>query len=160
MNAPERPEYAKALNKLEPLLCGWPQKVVVIDGKPTVGKSTLGRFLAWRFNISLIETDLFLKRNQGRFLYNEEALRTVINFKIQAERPVIIEGVVALRLLSDFNISPDFHIHVTCEEESAPEELAGLEKYCGFKEYAKYCNKFQPRTGADLVLDLPKLPKF
>ncbi len=157
MKAPERPEYAETLILLEELLAGWPQKVVVIDGKPCAGKTTLGRFLAWRLSVSLLETDLFLKRNQGRYLYNEEALKVVIDYLEQKDRPVIIEGVVALQLLRKLDVQPDFHIHVICEKESELEELAGFEKYNGFEEYAKYCSEFQPKKHADHVLDLPKL---
>ena len=146
MNAPERPEYSIALNALEPLLFGWPPKVVVIDGRPDVGKTTLGRFLAWRFNVSLIETDLFLKRNQGGYFYNEETIRAVIIAR--QHLPVIIEGVVALRLLSDLNIPIDFHIHVTCETATA--------SVC--EEYGEYLRTFKPMKTANLVLEFPKLP--
>jgi MoxR-like ATPase len=53
-------EYECAASALAPILDDLPGKVVAIDGYPGVGKSSLGRFLAWRFNISLIETDFFL----------------------------------------------------------------------------------------------------
>ena len=78
LNAPERPEYARALSYLEPILLGLPPKVVAIDGAHGVGKTTLGRFLAWRFNISLIETDLFLLEGTGRYLYRDNDLRAVL----------------------------------------------------------------------------------
>lgn len=147
MSAQERPEYADALNELEPILFNLPPKVVAIDGKPGVGKTTLGRFLAWRFNISLIETDLYLHRNQGLYIYREEEIKGVINSRKQSGLPVIVEGIVALRLLDNLNATPDFHIHVICEAASS--SIA--------PDYPEYLKQFEPTENADLVLNLPKL---
>lgn len=125
--------------------------MIIIDGKPGVGKTTLGRFLAWRFNISLIETDLFSLQNPNRYNYNNEAVRTVINYRQElSKRPVIVEGVVALRLLDDLNICADFHIHVTCKEATATLR----------EEYSGYVEKFQPKRKADIVLELPVISRF
>ncbi|PHR93767.1 MAG: hypothetical protein COA69_03820 [Robiginitomaculum sp.] len=149
MNAPERPEYADALNELEPILYNLPPKVVAIDGKPGVGKTTLGRFLAWRFNISLIETDLYLHRSRGLYIYREEEVKGVINSRKQSDRPVIVEGVVALRLLDNLNVTPDFHIHVICEAASSSTA----------SDYPEYLKQFQPAENANLVLNLSKLSR-
>ena len=149
LNAPERLEYTTALKALEPILYNLPEKVVVIDGRPGVGKTTLGRFLAWRFNVSLIETDLFLDKSQGHYSYREEDLKAVITSRKISERPVIVEGVVALRVLDDINIQPDFHIHVTCEDATA--SLT--------QDYEAYVKKYTPKKNADISLDLPTLPR-
>jgi cytidylate kinase len=45
---------------LTPIMRGLPGVIVTIDGRDGVGKTTLGRYLAWYFNVTLIETDLFL----------------------------------------------------------------------------------------------------
>ena len=149
LNAPERPEYAEVLSALESLLDDLPHKVVIIDGKPGVGKTTLGRFLAWRFNISLIETDLYIIRQQGVYVYRDNEVASVIESRKQSDRPVIVEGVVALRLLDKLDIKWDYHIHVTCEQSTSQP----------LSEYREYLNKYRPSEKANLVISLPALPK-
>jgi len=67
MNAKELPQYKVVMTALMPILYDLPGKLIAIDGRLGVGKTTLGRYLAWRFNISLVETDLFLIPNQGNW---------------------------------------------------------------------------------------------
>lgn len=59
-------EYIEVIYRLKPILDGLPGKIIAIDGTPGAGKTTLGRFLAWYFNISLIESDLFRSRSEGK----------------------------------------------------------------------------------------------
>ena len=54
----ELPQYKLVMTHLQ-------GKLIAIDGLLGVGKTTLGRYLAWRFNISLVGSDLFLIPNQG-----------------------------------------------------------------------------------------------
>ena len=54
------PAYLKIVEALTPIMQGLPGMIVTIDGRDGVGKTTLGRYLAWHFNVTLIETDLFL----------------------------------------------------------------------------------------------------
>ena len=150
VNAPERPEYAEVLRLLQPVLDGLPQVVVAIDGAPGVGKTTLGRFLAWRFNISLIETDLFLIGETGAYKYREHELRDVLTTRLERQRPAIFEGVVALRLLEQFGIEPAFHIHVICKDAEQP----------NYSDWFKYVTDYNPETNAHLVLSLPADEKF
>ena len=145
LNAPERSEYAEVLSALEKLLDNLPHKVVIIDGKPGVGKTTLGRFLAWRFNISLIETDLYLISQQGEYSYRDTEVASVIRSRNQSDRPVIVEGVVALRLLDKLDINWDYHIHVTCEQSTS----------YPLNEYQDYLKEYKPAEKANLVISLP-----
>ena len=149
-NAPERDEYATALEALMPVLYDLPPKVISIDGRAGVGKTTLGRFLAWRFNITLIETDLFLIRPAGKFEYQIDTIHSIVEQRISEERPVIVEGVVALRLLQEAELKSDFHIHVICEEAEGSSITED--------QWSNYKNKYNPCVQANLVLDLPVKP--
>jgi tRNA A37 threonylcarbamoyladenosine biosynthesis protein TsaE len=53
----ELPQYADIVRRLKPVLAGLPPKLIAIDGPMGSGKTTLGRHLAWRFNVTLIEAD-------------------------------------------------------------------------------------------------------
>jgi hypothetical protein len=54
------PAYLQVINALTPVMRRPRGIIVTIDGRDGVGKTTLGRYLAWHFNVTLIETDLFL----------------------------------------------------------------------------------------------------
>jgi tRNA A37 threonylcarbamoyladenosine biosynthesis protein TsaE len=55
----ELPQYADIVRRLTPALAGLPPKLIAIDGPMSSGKTTLGRHLAWRFKVTLVEADLF-----------------------------------------------------------------------------------------------------
>jgi len=146
-NAPVRKEYACALEALKPILYNLPPIIVAIDGRVGTGKTTLGRFLAWRFNITLVETDLFMHRKNGEFVYKNGQVAEIIDYRLNKDRPVIVEGVVALRLLEEMNHEPKFHIHLICEESQG---LSITER-----EWEKYNNQYNPSKKAQLILTLP-----
>lgn len=110
MNTQERPQYLDVLQHLTPILYGLPPKIITIDGRAGSGKTTLGRFLAWRFNVSLAETDLFLDKECGGLNYHLDALREVIASR--HDLPVLVEGVVVLRVLRQLGFKSDFHIRI------------------------------------------------
>ncbi|WP_299211555.1 hypothetical protein [uncultured Tateyamaria sp.] len=148
-NAPVRAEYGMVLKALKPVLHDLPAIIVVIDGRVGSGKTTLGRFLAWRFNITLIETDLFMHRNKGKFTYRNDHVAEIIKERMASDRPVLVEGVVALRLLEDLCLTHAFHVHLICDE-SEGSSITEL-------EWNKYDAKYQPSAKADLSLCLPPL---
>jgi hypothetical protein len=143
----EPPAYLTAVDALIPVLHDLPGKVIAIDGNPGAGKTPLGRYLAWRFNVSLIETDLFLIARQGRAAYRTDEVARIIDRRMQIDRPVVVEGVTVLRLLASINRKPDFLIYVT--NESAPEMRGSFAADLG-----AYDAEFTPRKRADLVLTL------
>ena len=53
-------DYETIVNALKPVLFQLNPKLVAIDGRYGTGKTTLGRYLSWRFNSTLIETDQYL----------------------------------------------------------------------------------------------------
>jgi hypothetical protein len=141
------PAYELAVSALSTLLYDLPGKLIAIDGYPGVGKTPLGRFLAWRFNVSLIETDLFLIPAQGRLVHRNEEIVRIIDRRLDIPRPVIVEGCSVLRLLSGMGRKPDFLIYVT--NQSAPKPHGDLAA-----DLAAYDAEFSPRDRAGLLLDL------
>ena len=138
-------EFDRAASALSPILDDLPGKIVAIDGYPGVGKTSLGRFLAWRFNVSLVETDLFLIEGKGRMVHRNEEIARIIAKRVDIPRPVIVEGCAVLRILSELNRSPDFTIYVT--NQDAPVVHGGLSA-----DLAAYDAEFSPRGRAGLVL--------
>jgi ABC-type phosphate/phosphonate transport system ATPase subunit len=66
--------YVPVDEALATLLCGLPGKLVAIDGRDGSGKTTLGRYLAWRFNVTLIESDLFLLDGENRLTHRVDEI--------------------------------------------------------------------------------------
>jgi len=145
-------DYAPAVEALKPVLHNLPGRIIAIGGLPGVGKTTLGRYLAYRFNVSLIETDLFLLPNRRALVYRENWLKKVIAARLDKadsdwQRPVIIEGATVLRLLASLGRKPDFIIHVINE--------------CGFEgrgaladDLRRYEAEYAPAKEAHLCLKL------
>ena len=74
-------------------------------------------------------------------------LRAVLKSRLGRNRPTIFEGVVALRLLRSFDIDPECHIHITCEDVGLPDSI----------DWKTYVAEFSPETNSDLLLDLPAI---
>lgn len=109
INSPAFDLLTEAL--VEPL-DGLPPRVIAITGSYAAGKTTLGRYLAWYFNISLIETDLFLVSGPP-LKYRNEEIERIISLRLTLSRPVIVDGAAVLSLLSELGRTPDFIIKVT-----------------------------------------------
>ena len=140
------PGYEAAQLALTPILHDLPPRVVAIDGRDGVGKTTLGRYLAWFFNVSLIETDLFLLRGRGQLDYRYDEVARLINARLEKPRPVIVEGVAVLQLLMRINLAPDFLIYVHNPSESGSEGLSD--------ELSEYESAFAPKAKANVVIAL------
>lgn len=147
MNAPERPEYASVLEALEPILYDLPPIIVAIDGRAGTGKTTLGRFLSWRFNVSLLETDLFLIKRQNAFVYRYAAIKKVILSRIASNRPIIVEGVVSLSLLKKLKFDTAFHVRIECNDSDGSSWMN--------ESWDTYASEFTPKVSSSLTLDLP-----
>lgn len=149
MGGPVRPQYADAVQALTPVLLGLPGKLVAIDGRPGAGKTTLGRFLAWRFNITHLETDLFLMRGQGRLIRRNDEIVRIIDGRVKRAdpRPIIVDGVNVLQLLEAVQRPPDFLIHVS-DAALPTDDLLNLQT-----EVEDYEAQFDPWARANLCID-------
>src|SRR5260370_12286837 len=92
---------------------GLPGVIVTIDGRDGVGKTTLGRYLAWHFNVTLIETDLFLIPTQDHLIHLDDQINRIIERRITSPLPVIVEGISMLQLMNRINRAPAFSVYVT-----------------------------------------------
>jgi Fe-S cluster assembly ATPase SufC len=139
-------DYKLITEKLDDYLSNHPKKVIAIDGLDGAGKTTLGRFLACRYNISLIETDLFIKSKGESFAYDEENISRIIHKRLESVRPVIIEGIKLLELLKYLQISHDFLIYLENVNYEGSFSLA--------KTLRSYKEKYNPTQQADIKLQL------
>jgi uridine kinase len=113
------PAYLKVVEALAPTMRGLPGVIVTIDGRDGVGKTTLGRYLAWHFNVTLIETDLFLIPAQDYLIHLDDQINRIIERRVMTPLPVIVEGVSMLQLMKRINREPDFSIYVTNPRQSS-----------------------------------------
>lgn len=137
------PEFDRVASILEPTLLGLPPKVVAIDGRSGIGKTTLGRFLAWYFNASLMELDLFLA--EGGLVHRESDIGRIIGQRLNGRRPIFVEGVKVLAVLEAVRKPHDFLIYVR-----NPKHPLGF----GFgSELDQYERQYRPEQLADHIME-------
>lgn len=137
--------YLPVIDALVPVMRGLPGIIVTIDGRVGVGKTTLGRYLAWHFNVTLIETDLFLIPAQDYVIYLDDQINRIIERRITTPLPVIVEGIAIMQLMKRINRVPDFSIYLTRPGPSA----SALER-----RLVAYEAAFSPAARADLVVGI------
>ena len=130
--------------QLVPVLSNLPPRLVAIDGRMGAGKSTLGRFLSWYFNVSLVETDPFLV-GDGTFARHTGEISRIVSFRLdQKARPVLIEGIAIRELLQELRRPADAHVYV--ENTTSP--------YMPSSAELAYEVKFAPKQSADFRVEL------
>ena len=139
----ETADHRRVRDAIWSRLNGWRRFIIAVDGVDGVGKSTLGRYLAWQLGMPVIETDLFLIRGSGRLEYHLQSLSDLLEARLERGRPVLFEGVRALRTLRECGKTADFVVWV---------EQADREGSRSFQsEFADYMAEFQPIQRADVV---------
>jgi hypothetical protein len=141
-------DYRPAVDALNRVLQGRPNLVISIDGRPGSGKSTLAHYLAYRFRLSMIETDLFLIGQQGTPVHRTDEIARIITEQVDVySRPIIVEGAAVLRLLGEMGRHPAFRIYIS--NKDAPELEDDLAA-----DLARYEAEFSPLQRADLTIEL------
>jgi uridine kinase len=140
------PGYLKVVEALTPAMRGLPGVIVTIDGRDGVGKTTLGRYLAWHFNVTLIETDLFLIPAQDYFIHLDDQVNRIVERRITSSRPVVVEGISILQLMKRINRVPDFAIYVTSPQHSGSRLLE--------QRLSAYEAAFAPSATANIVVEI------
>ena len=139
------PEFDSTAEQLAPHLANLPGKLIAIDGRDGSGKTTLGRFLAWYFNVSLIETDLFLQEGAG-LIYHTEQIERLVAQRLSIPRPVIVEGLTVLKTLQSIGRTPDLLVYVINTNEPGSDS---------FVEVAlDYEARFSPQSVAHVLVQL------
>jgi uridine kinase len=138
------PSYLRIVDALTPIMRERPGVIVTIDGRDGVGKTTLGRYLAWHFNVTLIETDLFLIPAQDYIIYLDDQINRIIERRMTSFLPVIVEGVSMLQLMHRINRVPAFSIYVTNPRQSSSKTLD--------RRLSAYEAAFSPSANASLVV--------
>jgi uridine kinase len=131
---------------LTPIMVDLPGIIVTIDGRDGVGKTTLGRYLAWHFNVTLIETDLFIIPAEDHLIHLDDQVNRIIERRITIPRPVIVEGISMRQLMQRIGREADFSIYVTNPLHSGSRLLDA--------RLSAYEVSFEPYATADLVVDL------
>jgi len=125
---------------------GLPGVIVTVDGRDGVGKTTLGRYLAWHFNVTLIETDLFLIPARDYLIHLDDQINRIIERRITSPRPVIVEGISMLQLMKRIHRVPDFSIYVTNPRRPSSKLLA--------QRLSEYEAAFTPSRKANIVVEI------
>lgn len=105
------PEYDSLANELMPSLNSLSPTLIAITGSLCAGKTTLARFLAWYFNVALIETDHFLIPHQS-LTYDATEIGRIVSNRLLMDRPIIVEGYSVLKVLVEIKRTPDIIIHL------------------------------------------------
>ena len=140
------PSYLQVVDALTPTMQGLPGVIVTIDGRDGVGKTSLGRYLAWHFNVTLIETDLFLIPAQEYFIHLDDQINRIIERRITLPRPVIVEGVSILQLMKRINRVPNFAIYVTDPQHSSSQMME--------RRLSAYEAAYSPSSAANIVIEV------
>jgi len=140
------PAYLRVVKALTPVMRGLPGVIVTVDGRDGVGKTTLGRYLAWHFNVTLIETDLFLIPAQDYLIHLDDQVNRIIERRITSPRPVIVEGISMLQLMKRIHRVPDFSIYVTNPRHAGNKLLA--------QRLSAYEAAFVPSRKANIVVEV------
>lgn len=109
------------------------------------GKTTLGRFLAWYFNVTLVETDPFLL-GDGTLRRRLDEIDRIVAARLDrsSPRPVLVEGVGVLDLLAQLHRPADTHLYVknTLNSVSPSDEVLEYER------------RFEPALRAHFVVEV------
>jgi 2-phosphoglycerate kinase len=140
------PCYPQIVEALTPVMRGLPGVIVTIDGREGVGKTTLGRYLAWTFNSTLIETDLFLIPTRDYHIHLDDQVNRIIERRITTPLPVVAEGIAILQLMKRIHRTPDFSIYLTRRGHASSKLLE--------RRLSVYEAEFSPKVNASIAVEI------
>jgi broad-specificity NMP kinase len=129
----------------------WRTFIVAVDGIDAAGKTTLARYLSWQLGMPAVETDMYIVedsfQNTGTIGYQSDELRRVIENRLNANRPLIVEGIRVLHTLQSLDFKPDFLVWVEQEGWSGGRVLSEL--------LSEYLNVFKASERAHFTFRRP-----
>ena len=138
------PSYLQVVTALTPVVRKSHGIIVTIDGRDGVGKTTLGRYLAWHFSMSLIETDLFLIPARDHLIHLDDQVNRIIERRVSSKLPVIVEGISILQLMKRIHRVSDFSIYVTNPRRPSDKAMD--------RRLTAYETAFSPSTIANIIV--------
>lgn len=95
---------------------GFPQDLrpllIAIDGLDGAGKSSLAAWLSWQLEMPAVHLDLYIVRDSSPLQFRASELTKVLDARAKLHRPVIVEGILVLKVLSEIGRTPDFLVFV------------------------------------------------
>lgn len=104
-----RIELSKAIDVL---LRDHPSALVAVAGMTGAGKTCLARNLARRFQLSILQTDTFLRQVGNETTYDVTCIRKRLEKNREIGQPTIIEGCIVLVMLDEIGIKQDYLVYV------------------------------------------------
>jgi len=122
--------------ELRPLLIG-------IDGLDGAGKTSLAAWLSWQLEMPAIHLDFYIVRDSQPLQFLTGDLTNALNSRLVLRRPVIVEGILLLKVLREVGRTPDYLIfgHRASHQSS----LRALTD--------EYLQEFDPRKKADAIIN-------
>jgi hypothetical protein len=85
--------------------------LIAIDGADDSGKSSLASWLSWQLGMPAVQLDLYLTSTKP-IRWRTQDLERVVSQRLNNDRPVIIDGVLALDALDQIGRKTDFLVFV------------------------------------------------
>lgn len=137
--------YVDVRNGIREVL-GFPEHryplLIGVDGLNGSGKSSLASWLSWQLEMPAIHLDSFLINNTVPLSIRTADLARVLEERRLLGRPIIVEGVLLLRVLGELKRAPDFLLFVECEENHTSV----------IPDVLPYLLEFDPKAKANMIV--------
>lgn len=135
-----------AIGDIQDLLQRDNRVIIGIDGSLGAGKTVLSKTISEILGIPVIHIDNFIQPNRSGYVGS-------INFRLLAdclnERPVIVEGVCLLSVLTRAGHRPDYMIYVDQKEGQPPIRSRSSREL--YTEVKAYMDKFKAKEQSDMI---------
>ena len=95
----------------------WRPLLIGIDGAMGLGKSSTASWLAWQFGMPVVHLDFYTDLASRKLTTAAGEVTRLIEYRIAAGRPIIVEGILLLEALDAIARQPDFLVYVDGEPD-------------------------------------------
>jgi len=157
------PSYAALHAKVSEALGPGRRPILIgLDGRNGHGKTSTASWLAWQFGMSSIYLDLFIEeqKSEGGAIckWRTDDLARCIKSCEAKQKPLVIEGVLLLDVLSAIQKTPDFLVVVEksdplrSRDRSQDDDLIDRREFSLSYQITKYFERRRPSDIADFKL--------